>query len=128
MLNFQNFDEFGQTDFNSLKAGVYTFQVTGESGCVFEQKIELKTEFCIEPQSFIPNEGDYWSVPTFDQGGVLTIKGMDGRELFLRKFEKGESVEWNGESDKGVQMNRGEYYFIIQFNNGNILEDRVSVF
>ncbi len=122
------FDADNQTDFTSLKAGIYTFQLTGESGCVIEQKIELKDDFCLEPQSFSPKDGNYWSVPTFNQKGIVTIKGMDGQTLFSQSFEEDETVEWNGESQKGIQMNRGEYYFLIQFNDGKTLEDRVSVF
>ena len=112
---------------NELKEGAYEFTLNTKSGCSTKRKVIVESVFCAGDQSFAPSEGQYWLVPTFNLGGTVVIYGLDGEKCFESVFTEGESVEWNGESDSGRLMPRGEYYYEVKFSNGKQLHDKVSL-
>lgn len=108
-----------------LDTTMYTVTVTN-SYCKSQDSVMVIIDLCLEgltkpvPQIITPNGdniNDYWEIEHIDyfQGNSLKIFNRWGNEVYSAQPYLN---RWQGQSNKGIDLPDGTYYYILKLGNG----------
>jgi hypothetical protein len=127
-LNQNSFD--ADNRFDDIKDGSYHVYIKDQNGCVSEIKKEVVVKI---PQKeiddvFAPSMGEKWNLPIKENTNAsITIINKAGLTVYSATINGGYPNEWDGRDTNGNELNTGNYYFIINFANNELLKGHISI-
>lgn len=119
--------------FQNLSAGEYQLIITDANNCsvVNEQKVIVTEKKCKSKLEFTfnPNYDKAWIIPynKNEKPSKLTILEKTGKLYYETSVSNNNPVDWNGESNTGLHLTVGVYFFTIEYENGEIDEGTIVV-
>jgi hypothetical protein len=127
-LNQHSFS--ADNSFEDIKEGTYHVYIKDENGCISEIKKDVIVKI---PQkeiddAFAPSMGEKWSFPIKENADArITIINKAGLTVYTTTINGGYPNEWDGRDTNGNELNAGNYYFIINFTNNELLKGHISI-
>lgn len=119
--------------FQNLSAGEYQLIITDANNCsvVNEQKVIVPEKKCKSKLDFTfnPNYDKAWIIPYNKNENPLklTILEKTGKKYYETSVSNFSPADWNGESNTGLHLTVGIYFFTIEYENGDIDEGTIVV-
>lgn len=123
-----------QSKISGLAPNEYILKVTDANGCSAEsgKKVVIGEKTCSAKKDFVfnVNYDATWQI-TCRQGlkpSTLHISDANGRMVFQKTLEKSEeTVEWNGDSNTGQNVNSGNYFYVLSYADGSIDQGLITL-
>jgi gliding motility-associated-like protein len=116
--------------FEPVKEGHYFVQIKDQNGCIseLEKEINIRIPKKEIDDVFTPSNGDTWSFPIqTNTTATISILNKSGLTVYSANINGGYPNQWDGRDMDGNELNTGNYYFIINFANGELLKGHVSI-
>jgi hypothetical protein len=118
------------TRFDGIKDGVYHVRVKDHNGCVSQVKkdVIVKTPVKEIDEAFAPAHGERWKFPIkANKEATVTIFNKAGIQVYTTAVSGGYPEEWDGRNNSGVELESGNYYFVIQYNPRDVVKGHISI-
>lgn len=119
-----------ETRFEGLKDGVYHVRVKDHNGCVSQVKkdVIVKTPVKEIDEAFAPAHGERWKFPVkANKEATVTIFNKSGTQVYTTTLTGGSLEEWDGRNSSGVELESGNYYFVIQYTPRDVVKGHISI-
>lgn len=116
--------------FEGLKDGVYHVRIKDYNGCISPIKKELVVKIPLKEidEAFVPSQGERWKFPVKTEAdATLTIFNKSGATVYSTTISGGYPEEWDGRTNAGVELESGNYYFVIQYSARDIVKGHISI-
>ncbi len=116
--------------FDGIKDGVYHVRVKDHNGCIAQVKKEVivKTPVKEIDDAFAPAYGERWKFPVkANKEATISIFNKAGTPVYITTLSGGYPEEWDGRNNSGVELESGNYYFVIQYSSHEILKGYISI-
>ena len=118
------------TRFDGIKDGVYHVRVKDHNGCVSQVKkdVIVKTPVKEIDEAFAPAHGERWKFPVkANKEATISIYNKSGTQVYNATITGGSSEEWDGRNSSGVELESGNYYFVIQYTPRDVVKGHISI-
>ncbi|MDB5256357.1 MAG: hypothetical protein JWM14_1052 [Chitinophagaceae bacterium] len=118
------------TRFDGIQDGVYHVRVKDHNGCVSQVKKEVivKTPVKEIDEAFAPHHGERWKFPVkANKEATISIFNKTGIPVYTTTVSGGYPEEWDGRNNSGVELESGNYYFVIQYTPRDIVKGHISI-
>ncbi len=129
MLN----DKQSLSQFDELSSGTYHLRIKDSRNCMVEgtSKIVITEQICSTSKAYIfnPEYDRAWSVPyDRDKEPVnIAIIEKSGKIYYQSRVQNSHPEEWSGESNMGLSLGIGLYFFTIEYSDGSVDEGTVTI-
>lgn len=117
--------------FENVKEGVYSVYIQDHNNCICVlQPVVVKAiaETKEIDDVFNPSNGDKWMFPvTADDEGTISIYNKAGSIVYSTRINRGYPGEWDGRDANGNELGTGNYYFIINFTNNQMVKGHITI-
>ncbi|MDB5272544.1 MAG: hypothetical protein JWO58_911 [Chitinophagaceae bacterium] len=116
--------------FTGMKDGIYHVRIKDHNNCVSEVKKEIVVKNPAKEidEAFTPSHGERWKFPVKENtDATLTIFNKSGGTVYSAHISGGYPSEWNGTSNSGVELESGNYYFVIQYSPQDVVKGHISI-
>jgi hypothetical protein len=115
------------SQFSNLEAGQYKVFVQDKNNCIYEfKKVEIKSKNCPKEYAFAPDRGETWEIPIrLGTSGWIKLFNRTGATVYSSSITNG--MIWNGNDNNGLSLPMGSYSFIINYDNGEIIQGQVTL-
>lgn len=126
-------EEQSLSHFNHLSSGTYNLKIKDARNCIVESasKVVIAEQICKTSKAYIfnPEYDRVWSVPyDRDKDPVnLVLLDKSGKVYYQSKVQSYQPAEWSGESNMGVDLGIGLYFFTIEYSDGSIDDGTVTI-
>jgi hypothetical protein len=127
-LDQSDFDKDNR--FTGIKDGTHHVRIKDHNNCISEVKKEVivKTPHKEIDEAFVPSQGEHWKFPIKDNADAdITIVSKAGSIVYTATISSGYPNEWDGRSNTGVELETGNYYFVIKYAANEIVKGHVSI-
>lgn len=114
------------SNFTQLASGKYKLEITDKNGCKKSHSISIENSFCEIDDSFNPSIGEIWSIPSFTESGILTIRNTAGNIVLEKEIPASETTTWDGKNKNG-EIETGYFLFFIQYKSGSKQKGSVTL-
>ncbi|MBC7487459.1 MAG: gliding motility-associated C-terminal domain-containing protein [Cytophagaceae bacterium] len=118
------------TRFDGIKDGVYRVRVKDHNGCISQVKkdVIVKTPVKEIDEAFAPTHGEHWKFPVkANKEATITIYNKSGTQVYSATVTGGSPEEWDGRNSSGVELESGNYYFVIQYTPRDVVKGHISI-
>lgn len=118
------------TRFSGVQDGVYHVRIKDRNNCVSQVKkdVVVKTPVKEIDEAFAPTHGERWKFPVkANADATLTIFNKSGATIYSTNISGGHPNEWDGRSNAGVELESGNYYFVIQYSARDVVKGHISI-
>lgn len=128
---FEIGNKSSSANFYHLGPGTYRLTITDANGCKLEgsQTVSIESKNCKlnKEYTFNPDFDASWLIPYDIARQPKTFKIVDkGGKLFYQAPVEGfQPAEWKGESNTGLSLGLGLYFFSIEYLDGTIEEGSI---
>ena len=130
-FSIDNHDFQEDCKFVGLKSGEYDVLIKDANNCetVVYEKYSLKSKNCIQVAEFVFNPHvSTWDVPNnVEKVGEIDLFNKNGERVFVRTFDKGEKITWNGTANNGESLLPGVYIYSIKYADGVVEQGRITI-
>jgi hypothetical protein len=126
-------EKSSQAHFEHLASGQYSLFIKDGNNCLAEhsKKVEVTEKSCRKNKEYVFNpEYDLaWSIPYDRSREATSLKIMEksGKIYFQSTVSAYLPAEWKGESNTGLVLGLGLYFFTIEYSNGSVDEGTIVV-
>jgi hypothetical protein len=120
IVNYQNISD--AIDTFSLDTGVYHIYLRTEDtyGCASQyERIYSITDQIVIPNVFVPPVHHFFQIDPLDWNTVLLFKIYNRNGLLVFEQEA-PIISWNGQTNSGIDLNTGVYYYILEAVEGDL--------
>ena len=118
------------TRFSGMKDGVYHVCVKDHNNCISQVKKEIVVRTPVKEidEAFAPSHGEHWKFPLKAHAdATLTIFNKSGVTVYTANISGGSPDEWDGKTNAGVELEFGNYYFVIQYSAREVVKGHISI-
>jgi len=129
MLN----EEQSLSHFDRLSSGTYKLKIKDARNCIVEStyNVVVPEQICRTPKAYIfnPEYDRAWAVPYDRDKDPVSFVLIDksGKVYYQSKVQSYQPAEWSGESNMGLDLGIGLYFFTIEYSDGSIDDGTVTV-
>ena len=126
-------EKSSQKSFSQLASGQYSLFIRDANGCSVEnsKKVVVGEKRCVDKKEYVFNpEYDLsWPIPydTERQSVKIVIQEKGGKVFFQSAVSASHPAEWRGESNTGLMLSMGIYFFTIEYADGSVDEGSIVV-
>ena len=119
--------------FDRLAPGQYTLFIKDANNCLIEnaQKVIVSEKKCVVKKEYIfnPEYDSSWPIPYDTEKQAIAIKILDksGKVFYQSNVSTSHPAEWRGESNTGLVLGMGLYFFSIEYADGSFDEGSILV-
>ncbi len=117
--------------FDELQEGNYNVYIKDLSNCIAVLKKILTVKYKIKDldEAFNPNRGEKWNFPLKGNSDAsITIQNKAGMVVYSANVTNGYPSDWDGRDNRGAELETGNYFFIVNFNNNEFVKGHISIF
>ncbi|MBO9699056.1 MAG: hypothetical protein J7604_02540 [Sporocytophaga sp.] len=126
-------EEQSLSHFDHLSSGIYKLKIKDSRNCIVESthNVVIAEQVCKTSKAYIfnPEYDRVWSVPyDRDKDPVnLVLIDKSGKVFYQSKVQSYQPAEWSGESNMGLDLGIGLYFFTIEYSDGSIDDGTVTI-
>ncbi len=114
--------------FEKLYPGNYVLWLKDKYNCMTKTgNYRISSVDCDYDFIFAPDEGELWEAPSYDDAGFLKIYSKQGKLVFTKRIDYGETYMWNGLSLTDNPLPMGVYRFILELDNHDPVVGNVTI-
>ena len=123
----------GQNTFRQLAAGQYAVIIRDANGCSVEnnKKAVVSEKRCVEKKEYVfnPEYDPSWPIPFDTEKNPQGFKVFDksGKMFYQVPVSSFQPADWKGESNTGLVLGMGMYFFSIEYTDGSVDEGSIVV-
>ncbi|GAL84853.1 hypothetical protein CHU_0781 [Sporocytophaga myxococcoides] len=126
-------DKQSLSHFDELSSGTYSLKIKDSRNCIVENtnKVVITEQICRTSRAYVfnPEYDRAWSVPyDRDKDPVnLVFIEKSGKVYYQSRVQNFHPEEWSGESNMGLSLGIGLYFFTIEYSDGSVDEGTVTI-
>jgi hypothetical protein len=116
--------------FDGINEGIYHVRIKDHNNCTSTIKKEIVVNIPRKEidDAFAPSHGERWKIPVKENAEAsLTIINKGGSTVYTANISGGYPSEWDGRGNNGVELESGNYYFVIQYSARDIVKGHISI-
>ncbi len=126
-------DRKAKNHIDRLAAGQYSLFIKDANGCSVEnvKKVVVAEKKCINKIEYVynPEYDSSWPIPYDADKQATSVKILEkgGKVFFQTAVSSSQPTEWKGESNTGLTLGMGIYFFTIEYADGSVDEGSIVV-
>jgi hypothetical protein len=119
-----------ESRFTGIKDGKYQLKIKDHNNCISTLKKEVVVKIPVKEidEAFVPSQGETWKFPIKENANAeITIVSKAGTVVYSASIVNGHPAEWDGRSNAGVELETGNYYFVIKYSATDLVKGHISI-
>jgi hypothetical protein len=119
-----------ESRFTGIKDGKYQLKIKDHNNCISTLKKEVVVKIPVKEidEAFVPSQGETWKFPIKENANAeITIVSKAGTVVYSASIMNGHPAEWDGRSNAGVELETGNYYFVIKYSAIDLVKGHISI-
>jgi hypothetical protein len=116
--------------FKHVEEGIHTLHMKDKNNCLSQKFVAVQWIMKAKEidDVFSPSRGDKWAFPLNNNSdATITIQSKSGSIVYSTKINGGYPGEWDGRDNNGTELETGNYYFIINFTNNEMVKGHITI-
>jgi hypothetical protein len=119
--------------FDRLASGQYTLFIQDANNCLVEnaKKVVVSEKKCVVKKEYVfnPEYDSSWPIPydSDKQATSIKIHEKSGKAFYQSSVSASQPAEWRGESNTGLVLGMGLYFFTIEYADGSLDEGSIVI-
>jgi len=116
--------------FAGLKDGKYQLRIKDQNNCISSLKKEVVVKVPAKEidEVFMPSQGETWKFPIKENSNCeIVIISKAGSIVYSASIQQGNPSEWDGRNNNGVELESGNYYFVIKYASSDVVRGHISI-
>ncbi|MBC7391602.1 MAG: hypothetical protein H7329_20565 [Opitutaceae bacterium] len=132
-FSFSMGNKSSQSSFSHLASGQYSLFIRDANGCSVEnsKKVVIGEKNCQARKEYVfnPEYDPSWLIPfdTDKKAINFVIHEKSGKVFFQSTVSASQPSEWKGESNSGLTLGVGVYFFTIEYSDSSVDEGSIVV-
>lgn len=132
-FTFKLGEKSAKNNFYGLASGQYSLFIKDANDCTIEnrKKVIVGEKKCAERKEYVfnPEYDQSWPIPYDHEKVASNFKILEkgGKVFFQTSVSASHPIEWRGESNTGLVLGMGLYFFAIEYADGSVDEGSIVV-
>jgi hypothetical protein len=109
-----------------IAPGTYYLEVTDAMQCQHREAFSITTAPCPADHAFNPFIGEMWTVPEYNQDGILSVADANGRIIYETSIYAGDHQTWDGTSIQG-ELKPGYFLYNIRYSDQSVVTGSITI-